>query len=547
MIMDGTALLSDLLSATPGWDAQRAAAGLDDTDVRALLDEAARLAAERLAPLAGPADATGCRVEAGRVRTPEGYAAAYAELGAAGWIAPDLPQALGGQDLPLALQSALGLLFDGAALPLMMAAGASRAAARCLAAQAPDLAAEWAPKLASGEWSATICISEPDAGSDLGRIRTRAWQAEDGWRLDGTKCWISFGDHDMTARIGHLALARTGAPQDGTRGLSLFLVPDRDATGARNGVFLERIEAKLGLHGSPTCVLRFDEARASLIGAPGRGLPQLFDMIELMRLQVACQGAGLSLACCAVARSYAQDRRQGGPADAPPPPIASHPDIRRQLTAMETQTAIVTALALDLAAALHQAHEGDAAARQRAAFLLPLAKTFAGETAFSVASAAVQVLGGAGYTGDWPAERHLRDARILTIYEGTTGMQAQDFTLRRLLRDEGAGREAFAAAARQELAACPDTGAAERVRRILDRFEALSAHIAARRDDAEQILLCADAYTRAAWECVSAVLAARLAGLGGDHNRRGHFWLRAASERFAVAEANTRMTRDYLV
>jgi alkylation response protein AidB-like acyl-CoA dehydrogenase len=334
-----TDLILAVLAATPGWAAQAARAGVDGTDARQIVQEAERLAAEVLDPLAARADREGCRIEGGRVRTPEGYAVTYARLGADGWIAPDLPPELGGQGLPLALQAAAALPFEGAAAPFMMAAGASRAGAHLLSAAAPGLAAEWAPALAAGERTATICISEPDAGSDVGRIRTRATPAGAGWRIDGTKCWISFGDHDLTDRIGHLLLARTGAAEEGTRGLSLFLVPN----GA--GVAVERIEEKLGLHGSPTCVLRFEGAAGTLIGEAGRGLAQLFHMIELMRLQVAGQGAGIALRAAALARSYAEERRQGGDPRQPHRSRSSaHPDVRRQLAALDAEAAVLTAL-----------------------------------------------------------------------------------------------------------------------------------------------------------------------------------------------------------
>ena len=524
-------LVPALLEGTPGWADQAARAGLDRDDVARILTEAERFADGVLAPLGARADAEGCRLVQGRVRTPEGYAETYARLGADGWLAPDLPPELGGQGLPLALHAAASLHFEGAAMPFLMAATASRAGAHLLAGAAPDLAAAWAPKLAAGAWTATICISEPDAGSDVGRIRTRATPDGERWRIDGTKCWISFGDHDMAPRIGHLLLARTGAPEEGTRALSLFLVPDRGEDGAANGITVERIEEKLGLHGAPTCVLRFEAAHGTLIGAPGRGLPELFRMIELMRLQVGCQGAGIALRAAALARRYAEERRQGGDPREPPVPIASHPDVRRQLIELDAQAALLSALVLEAAVALDEARRGDTASAARAGFLLPLAKTFGGELGFSAASGAIQVLGGAGYTSEWPAERYLRDARILTIYEGTTGMQAQDFLLRRLVRDEGAGLDAFLARARTELAGTGEAGVAA----LLDRFDALSRSLAGR--GAAELAHAADGYLRAGWCAVSAVLAARLCRLGGAPEAAGRHWLATSGARMGLAEA----------
>ncbi|MBV7393998.1 acyl-CoA dehydrogenase family protein [Mameliella sediminis] len=514
-------LLAQILARTPGWAEQAADSGLDDTAITQILGEAAKLAEDTLSPLAARADETGCRVENGRVRTPDGYAAAYRALGEGGWLAADLPEDLGGMGLPLALHVAAALPMEGAALPFMMLPGSSRAAAFCLAANAPKLAAEWCPMLATGQWAATICISEPDAGSDVGRIRTKAEAVHGTWRISGTKCWISFGDHDMTDRIGHLLLARTGAPQEGTRGLSLFLVPDITEDGAPNGIHVERIEEKLGLHGSPTCVLRFENAQGVMIGTPGRGLPALFHMIERMRLQVGTQGAGVAATCAELAHRYAEDRRQGGAPDAPPLPLTAHPDVQRMLLTMRARALLLAALVLETACTLDMARAGDAQAEALAPCLLPLAKTFGGELGQANASDAIQLLGGAGYTREWPAERHFRDVRITTIYEGTTGMQAQDLVLRRLLKDETA-LAAFTARAD----ACPE---------VADRFTAVVDRVKAAPPTAR--LMAADAVMRAAWVAQGCILAHRLAGMDAHSDRALDLWLALAPARMAEAEA----------
>ena len=533
-------LLPALLEATPGWAAAREACGLDTADAAAVLAEAERFATGTLAPLAAPADRIGCRLEVGRVVTPPGYGEAYRALGEGGWIAPDLPEDFGGAGLPLALHTAASLHFEAAAMPFMMAAGASRAGAHLLAGAAPALAGDWVPALAAGRRTATIAISEPEAGSDVGRIRTRAVaQAGGGWRIDGTKCWISFGDHDLCALIGHLCLARTGPPETGTRGLSLFLVPNSCEGSAANGIVVERIEDKLGLAGSPTCVLRFDGARGELIGEEGRGLPALFAMIELMRLQTATQGAGIARAAAALAHRYAADRRQGGDPAAPPVAIRNHPDVRRQLTAIDAMAALATMLVLDVAVALAAGRDGDPAAAARAAFLLPVAKTIGGELAFDAASGAIQVLGGAGYTRDWPAERLLRDARIITIYEGTSGMQAQDLVSRRLVRDRGVGLAALLVAGRAELAACPPSAAVTGVGRLLDRLEALADELVAREPDSRA--LGADGFLRACWSAVGGLLACRLATGDTPAAHLGRFWLHGAAAAMAGAEAACRI------
>ncbi|GGL53309.1 acyl-CoA dehydrogenase family protein [Wenxinia marina] len=519
-------LVAAILAGTPGWGA--ASGGFDEADVRQVLDEAGRLADEVLAPLAAVADREGCRLVDGRVRLPEGSGDAWRALAEGGWIAPDLPEELGGIGLPLPLTVAAGLLLEGAAMPFLMGVGATRAAAHMLAAEAPDLAADWAPALAAGERAATICISEPDAGSDVGRIRTRAVSEGNGWRVTGTKCWISFGDHDLTPVIGHMMLARTGPAEAGTRGLSLFLVPSA-VDGAPNGVTVERIEEKMGLHGSPTCVLRFEGAAATLIGEEGRGLPALFTMIELMRLQTGTQGAGVALRAAALARRYAAERRQGGRPDAAPPPITEHPDVARQCAEIGVRAVLATALTLEAAATLAAARAGDAAAQAEASVLLPLAKTFGGELASEAASGAVQVLGGAGYTREWPAERWLRDVRILTIYEGTTGMQAQDLLLRRLVREEGRGIASLLGRLRAEAAGWGSGSP------LLDRLDALSDDLRARPPAA--LAAVADGYLRAFWAALSDHLAARLAATCPPAAAAGRWWRATSAARFDLALA----------
>ncbi|MEZ5667189.1 MAG: acyl-CoA dehydrogenase family protein [Alphaproteobacteria bacterium] len=536
------------LLATPGW--RRIAAlrpELDAETVTLAVDAAAGLAEQTLAPLDPVADRQGCRLDRGRVVTPDGYGAAWRTLARAGWIGIDLPEIHGGQGLPLALQAACQPLLDRACPAFMMAAGASRCAARLLAAVADaDTARDWIPMLVAGAWAATICISEPDAGSDVGRIRTAARRTADGWRVTGTKTWISFGDHDLAERIGHCLLARSGS-DPGTRGLSLFLVPDRHPDGTRNGVTVERIEEKMGLHGSPTCTLRFADAQAVPLGTEGRGLAALFAMIAPMRLLTGCQGLGIAFGAHAVARRYAGERRQGGAPDAEQPPIASHDDVRRQLIAIESDIAILQAATLELATAMDLADsEPDPDARTAhaaaAAWMLPLIKTFGAETGFNAASAAIQLLGGAGYTREWPVEQALRDSRVLTIYEGTTGMQALDFLKRRHWADGGAGLATVLARMRQEITACRAVApAAADAAAIVDAFAALAAEMLGRRDTPRRGEYGADGFLRAGWLCMSAWMAARLcAGDTAGDRRLGAFRLATLADDLAQAAARCR-------
>lgn len=456
-----------------------------------ILDASGRLADEVLAPLDPGADRQGCRIENGRVLTPPGYKAAWQAMAEGGWLGLDQPERFGGSALPVTLKSMTTTLFDRAGLAFGMACGATASACVLLAEHAPDEVAEdWIPALLSGSRAATICISEVDAGSDLGRMRSRATRDGDHWRITGAKQWISFGDHDLAPRIGHCLLARTSdAP--GTRGLSLFLVPSHLEDGSSNHVSLIGIEEKLGLHGSPTCALSFDGAKGILLGSPERGLPQLFSMITMMRLQVACQGLAAAARATQIAEAYAAERRQGGHPAEPPVPIDTHPDVRRQLGLMRYRTECLRTVILQLSACLDRArHDEEAAAL--AQFLLPLAKAIGSETGFDVANGAIQVLGGAGYTRDWPLEQTLRDVRVAAIYEGTTGMQALDFTERRLLR-ETAGYEAFRKRANGPLATA---------------FAALVSDV--RNADPRNRQRAADAVLRAGWLVVIEWLSPRL-------------------------------------
>ena len=517
-----------MLAQTPGWrQVQALRPDCDDTTVATMLDAAAGFAETVLAPLNPVGDRVGAQVVDGKVKLPPGFVDGFRQYAEAGWLGIDAPAAFGGLDIPLTLQAACGPLFDRGCMALMMAAGATRGAIHLLAACADDTtAAEWGHNLVSGAWAATICISEPEAGSDIGRIRTRAEWRDGQWLVTGQKIWISFGSHDMASRIGHCLLARTN-DQPGTRGLSLFLVPDH-IDGAANGVTLERIEEKLGLHGSPTCAMRFREARGIMLGEEGRGLAHLFAMIEPMRLHTGIQGLGIASAAADIAEDYASQRRQGGRPDQPPPPIASHPDVQRQLHDIRASTEILRAAVLELATVMDLARlEADPALADLAAFLLPLIKTFGAETGFDTAHAAIQVLGGAGYTQDYPLEQYLRDARVMAVYEGTTGMQGLDFLTRRLWRDEGRGLAAFLHRARTEIGpgTSPDSAA---VLALLDQFGALSAHMTALQADPDAALYRADTYMRAGWAAVSVWLALRIGASEALHRQVSLYALYAA-------------------
>jgi len=454
------ALILAQLMATPGFDRLQALtpafAEATPETILAILQEATRFASTTLATLNDVADEDGCRLASGRVLTAPGHKEAWRAYVEGGWSTLDGAQAQGGQGLPQALAVSVQEVMDRACPAFGMLAVPQRAAVRLLEAHAnADLRAAWLPNLTAGIWAATICISEVNAGSDVTRIRTRAERLENGgWAITGEKCWISYGDHDLAPRIGHCVLARTSA------GLSLFLVPDADAQGARH-VHVRRIERKLGLHASPTCALGFEAAPGHLLGVEGRGLQQMFVMITQMRLATGAQGLGIAGGAADLALAYAQERLQGAPAGATHPvAIAAHPDVQRMLLGMAARVETLRGLVLSGAvladlAKFETEPERQADAEALLQWLLPLIKTEGGEAAFDVASDAIQVLGGAGYTTDWPAEQMLRDARVLTIFEGTTGIQALDLLNRRLLRGDRRGYRVFQNAARAAASACP--------------------------------------------------------------------------------------------
>jgi alkylation response protein AidB-like acyl-CoA dehydrogenase len=539
------------IEAAPGIDRLRALLGPDQGAgpeiVAAVLQEAAKFAMARLAPLGEALDREGCRLTDGRVRTAVGHQDAWRAFVDAGWLGIDQPLAAGGQGLPLFMLAACQEIFDRETVAFGMLPTAVRGAARLVEAHGDEpLKAEWLGKLVSGEWAATICISEPEAGSDVGRIRTLAEpQPDGGWRVTGEKIWTSYGDHDLAGRIGHCLLARTPGAAAGGAGLSLFLVPDALPEG-RNAVVVRRLEEKLGLHGSPTCALGFEGSRAWLIGQPGRGLAQLFTMITVMRLMVSVQGLAIASAAADVALAYAEERRQGGRPDAPPPSIVEHADVRRMLVGMSSRSEVLRGLILATAVQADLAKlEPEPAAREAAQalaqWLLPIIKTSGAETGFDSASEAIQVLGGAGYVRDWPVERLLRDARVLAIFEGTSGMQALDLVHRRLGRDQGRGLKAFLDLARSEIAQA-GSGSAAPLERCLERLEEAAASLAQGGDPdaAAYPFLKLAAWAASGW------IALRLTRQGGRLAAAGRAWLldleaRAGFEHKQIAVAAERI------
>ncbi len=443
--------LIDVVQALPLLQPLPAHRDCDADLLRQVLDEAGRFVSEVVAPLNRSGDEIGAQWRDGQVSMPPGFRAAYQAFWQAGWPALSAHPDDGGQGLPVALEMALYEMLSAANHGWTMAPGLLHGACECLKHHAsPDIQAVYLPRLVSGEWLATMCLTEPHAGSDLGLARTKATPLPDArYALSGTKIFISGGDHDLTDNIVHLVLARLPDAPPGPKGLSLFLVPKFYPDGQRSAVMCDRIEEKMGLHGSPTCVLRFDEASGWLIGEPGKGLNAMFVMMNAARLHVAMQGIGLLDASHQKASAYAQERLQMRAPQRPAEwreaadPIAWHPAVQRVLRTQACWVTLGRVIAYRTALELDVAHHHpDATRRQQAerwcALCTPVLKSAWTDQAFHGASACLQVLGGHGYVREWGIEQHVRDARVAMIYEGTNEIQAIDLLLRKTLPDGGA-------------------------------------------------------------------------------------------------------------
>ena len=424
--------------------------GLDEDTLRAVLEEAGKFAAEELAPLNKAGDKTPARWVNGKVVASPGWKEAYAAFRAAGWSALPCPEEFGGQDLPETVAMAVCEMWNSANLAFGLCPLLTQGAIDALhVGGSEELKQLYLPRMISGDWTGTMNLTEPHAGSDLSVIKSRAERNADGtYRIFGTKIFITYGDHDLTDNIVHLVLARLPDAPAGTRGISLFVVPKRlvnaDGTlGAENDVVCAGLEHKLGIHGSPTAVMKFGEkdgAIGHLVGEENRGLNVMFIMMNAARLAVGIQGVAIAERATQVAIAYAKERRQGRAASSKEPgmvAIAAHPDVRRMLLTMKSLTraarAICYATASEADAARHGETEPDRrAAADRAALLTPIAKAFSTDIGCEVASLGIQVHGGMGFIEETGAAQYYRDARILPIYEGTNGIQAIDLITRKL-------------------------------------------------------------------------------------------------------------------
>ena len=420
--------------------------------LEAVLEEADRLASEVWAPLNRVGDRQGCRMDGGSVQLPEGFTEAYQAFVEGGWNGINAHPDHGGQGLPELVATATQEMWHGANMALALAPMLSAGATELLHRHGDEtLRGLYLDKLVSGEWSGTMDLSEPRAGSDLGQVQCRAVPDGEAYRLYGQKIYITWGEHEAAENIIHLVLARTPDAPEGHRGISLFLVPkyrvEADGSlGARNDVHCTALEHKLGIHGSPTCTISYGDGEGAvgyLVGEPCRGLNHMFTMMNEARHKVGVQSVGVSerayQQALAFARERIQGRRPGGKASVP---ILHHPDVRRSLMAMRAQTEAMRALALLTAAEMDAAgHGADETSRQsaqrRVDLFTPVVKAVASEQAVEITSLGIQVHGGMGYVEEVEAPQLLRDVRVAAIYEGTNGIQAQDFTLRKVLKDGG--------------------------------------------------------------------------------------------------------------
>ncbi len=433
-----------------------------------LVEEAAKLIEEKLAPLNAVSDAQGCKLKDGEVTVPDGFPEFFGLYRDAGWVGISQKEEYGGANLPYALGKVVEELLCSANVAFALYPGLTQGCFEALEASASEeIKQTYLPKLATGEWTGTMCITEPQAGSDVGAAKTKATPQDDGsFLIDGGKIFITSGEHRMADNIIHFVLARLPDSPPGVKGLSTFVVPkflinEDGSLGARNGVSVQSIEHKMGINGSVTCVLQFDGAKGWIVGQPNQGIQNMFVMMNLARIMVGFQGLGQCELATQNAIRYALDRKQGkafnGKAE-----IAEHADVRRMLLQMKSITEGARVLAYETAIYVDVArHHPDAAVREVAQDWVelntPLVKAFCTDSAVDLGSLAIQVYGGHGFIKEHGVEQIVRDSKILCLYEGTNGIQAMDLVRRKLMLHNGRLPGRFFTAVKADLADGPAT------------------------------------------------------------------------------------------
>ncbi|WP_448664454.1 acyl-CoA dehydrogenase C-terminal domain-containing protein [Sphingomonas sp. CJ20] len=470
--------------------------------VEAVLEQGGQFVAEVLFPINHSGDQQGCtRHDDGSVTTPEGYKAAYQQFVESGWGTLSAPAEFGGQEMPHVVSTAFQEYMISANMAFAMYPGLTHGAiAALLVKGSEEQKAKYVPKMVSGEWGGTMNLTEPQCGTDLGLIRTRAEpQADGSYSITGTKIFISSGEHDLTSNIIHLVLAKTPGAPESSKGISLFVVPkflvnDDGSLGARNGVSCGSIEHKMGIHANSTCVMNYDGATGWLVGEEMKGLAAMFIMMNAARLGVGLQGLGIAETAYQNAVQYAGDRRQGRALTGPQEPqekadtLFVHPDVRRMLMEAKAQIEGLRALCLwgalqvDLEHAAQSEEERQLAA-DLIGLLTPVIKGVGTDIGYRIATDSQQVYGGHGYIAEWGMEQYVRDARIAMIYEGTNGVQAMDLVGRKLAQNGGRAVQAFFKLVSEEIAAAKGdeklAGFAEALEKALGHLQGATMWLAA--------------------------------------------------------------------
>ena len=521
-------LLFDLFKVGDEWRDIPEFGDFSEDLVRAIVGEAGRLASEVMAPLNQSGDQEGCRWRDGVVTAPSGFRAAYEQLAQGGWLGLAGNPNYGGQGMPKLLGCLVEEMFWAANTNLYLYGGLTAGASICIDAHGSEAQKRlYLPKLYSGEWGGAMDLTEPHAGTDLGIIRTRAKAAGDGsYRITGTKIFITSGEHDLVENIVHLVLAKVPDAPEGTRGISLFIVPKflpnaDGGVGERNGVVSGSIEHKMGINGSATNVMNYDNAVGFRVGEENAGLACMFTMMNYERLSVGLQGLGAGELAYQQASRYARDRLQGraavGPknAEGPADSLLVHPDVRRMLLTIRAYTEAGRAFAVLAGLNLDRAkYAGDAACQKMSELLTPIAKAFLSDRGFECAVLGQQVFGGHGYIREWGVEQVVRDARIAQIYEGTNGVQALDFVGRKICRDGGRTLSALL----ETMQATPVPENYQRpLREAIARLRAVAADVVcAAREDANVPGAVSTDFLDLAGHTLYAWLWARMAAVAGD-------------------------------